>query len=498
MAFAEQLLLDRRSHVLVRAGPRHWVRLGKKRMIVLQLALMTGMEFLENIMFVFGSRYTMTGLGVSPRNFALVQAAYATGSMLMIVAQQRLARDIGYRHYMGCAVGLFLVGTLSGAWSDTLAELTVARFLQGLGGGALFTSSRILVNVLFSEPERALPRRALVVSVFLAITLAPLLASTLLHYFTWRALFYGVVPFALLAFVGSLTLLPSAEPRGRAQHGIVPFLLFAAAVIAMQCTVSQLRFDLFAHPVRLTLTTLFGTLALVGFLVHQWHDDTPWVRLKPLGNRAYLAGLGSYFLYYLLATYWGYLFPIFSEKALGFSVQSTGALSAFSGLVSLVAVLVYLRVAEDVEHKKPLMVAGALSLSFAALWFAQMSPHASTLDVLIGQSAKGLFGVLLAIPIAAVTFRELREEHLAHGYQTKNLLRQLSISWSSALAAVLLDNREVAVKDGLSQGLGQESGALAGVLEQRALISATQDLFLLLGALALFTALVLLLQRRLP
>lgn len=498
MDIAEHLLLDRRSHVLIRAGRSKWVRVGKKRLLTLQLGLMTGMEFLENLMFVFGSRHVMTGLGVEPRNFAIVQAAYATGSMLMIGAQQRLAMRFGYRRYLSAAISVFLVATVLGARSETLRELAVARFFQGVGGGALFTSSRILVNLLFPEAERPRTQRWFVVSIFVATALAPLLASALLSYFSWRSLLYGVVPFAVVALVGSLVLLPNAEPRAREAHGVLPFVSFAGGIIALQFVLSQLRFDLFAHPLRLLSLGFLGTAGFVGFLVHQWHHPAPWVRLKPLRNGAFLTGLGAYFVYYLLASFMGYLFPIYSEKALGFTVFSTGALSSFSGLVGLVSIVLYLHYADGMPRKKPLMVAGALALTFAALWFALISPHASVPTVMVGLTVKGLFGVLLGLPIATLTFRELRDEHFAHGYQTKNLMRQLAISFSTALAAVALDNREVAVKKEMLGDLGAEGATFFSLLEQRALIAASHDMFLLLAALGMATAAALLMQRRLP
>jgi hypothetical protein len=68
-----------------------WLRLlshqQRQTLLMILLGLATGVEFLENIMFVFASSHIIGGIDADPRSFALVQAAYAVGSMLMILTQ---------------------------------------------------------------------------------------------------------------------------------------------------------------------------------------------------------------------------------------------------------------------------------------------------------------------------------------------------------------------------------------------------------------------------
>ena len=111
----------------------------RKRLLMLLLGLIVGVEFLENGMFVFAASHVVGGIDAAPREFAQVQAAYAIGSMSMIVLQQWLSRHFGYRRYLSAALGLFALGTLGCAAANDLRVLTLARLVQGFGGGALFT-----------------------------------------------------------------------------------------------------------------------------------------------------------------------------------------------------------------------------------------------------------------------------------------------------------------------------------------------------------------------
>lgn len=514
----------------LRAGMR-WLRWLSRRqrqtLLMMLLALITGVEFLENIMFVFASSHIVGGLDADPRSFALVQATYAVGSMLMILKQQWLARRFGYRHYLTGALLLFMAGTVVAATSHGLPQMVVARFIQGLGGGALFTSCRVLVNVLFGPAQRPRATRIFMVGIFAASALGPAFAAELIEHGVWQDVFYGVLPFAALATLGAWLLLPDAEPHASDDRpALGPLLLFGAAVVTLQAALTEARFDVFSHPLRVTLVAAAGLALLAAFLWHQWHHRAPVLHLRALRQPVYLTGLAMYFVYYMISNLSGYVFPIYAEQALKIPLAATGWLNTFAALVSLAGIFVYLRVAPRLARKKPLMVAGLVLMAAAAWWFAQMPPDAGPSALAWGLVGKGLFGVLVIIPIAGLTFRALSPDAFAHGYRSKNLMRQIASSFASALGAVLLQNRQFAVHGSLLHALGQRQaeaqqwmagmqsalaargfdaaqahqGALAqlsALVTQQATLIACEDIYRLIAVLALGAAAYMLLQRRL-
>jgi hypothetical protein len=511
------------------ARPRGWRwRADRKRLLMALLGLMVGLEFLENGMFVFASSHIIGGIDAAPREFAQVQAAYAIGSMLMIVLQQWLSRHFGYRRYLSAALGLFMAGALASAASHDLAGLTLARLVQGVGGGALFTSSRILVLMLFTPSERPRALKHFMITIFGVGALAPLLAATLVDSWGWQWIFLSVLPLGALVLAGAWTLLPDALGRGGepVRWAAGPLLLFAAAITLVQLDLSEARYELFDHPLRLAFTALIGAALLLGFLLQQWRHDEPLLKLRELGHPAYLTGLLLYFLYYALNNVSSYLFPIFAERSLGLPLATTGWLNAFSASASLVFAYAYLKVGARLPRKKLLMVAGALAMAVTAWLFSTLPPQAPLSALGLGLLVKGLFGVLLILPVAGLTFRDLGDERFAHGYQSKNLMRQLAGSFSTALAAIGLQDRQFAnyariastVNAANPQATGWLDSAQAGfaahglapaeargaalvqlshLVDQQALLLACEDLYRLLALLALATAAVVVAQRRL-
>lgn len=514
----------------LRAGMR-WLRLLSHRqrqtLVMMLLGLTTGVEFLENIMFVFASSHIVGGIDADPRSFALVQAAYAVGSMMMILKQQWLAQRFGYRYYLTGSLLLFMSGTVVAATSTGLPQMVVARFMQGVGGGALFTSCRILVNLMFTPADRPRASRLFMLGIFGASAMAPAFAAELVEHGVWHDVFYGVLPFAALAAIGTWLLLPDAEPRAD-QEGpaLGPLLLFGVAVVTLQASMTEARFDIFSHPLRVGVAAAVA-LALLGvFLWQQWHHDTPVLHLRALRQPVYMTGLAMYFVYYMISNLSSYVFPIYAEQALRFPLATTGWLNTLAALISLAGIWIYLRVARRLTHKKPVMVTGLLLMAAAMAFFSFMPPDIAPAALVPGLVAKGLFGVMVIIPIAGLTFRTLSGEDFAHGYRSKNLVRQIASSFASSLGAVLLQNRQFAVHTSLVHAIGQRpaeteswmhtaqsllaargfdagqahAGALAqmaAIVDQQARLIACEDLYRLIAAIALVAAGFMLVQRRL-
>jgi len=500
----------------------------KKRLLMLLLGLIVGVEFLENGMFVFAASHIVGGIDAAPREFAQVQAAYAIGSMTMIVMQQWLSRHFGYRRYLSVALGLFMLGGLACAASQTLPMLTLARLLQGFGGGALFTSCRVLVPMLFAPRDRPRALRDFMLVAFGLPAIAPLLAASLVEGWGWRWIFLAALPLSAIAMVGAWTLLPDRVGRGGepVRWAAGPLVLFAAAVTLVQMGLSEARYELFAHPARLAIIALCGIGLFIWFVAHQLQDDEPLVKLRELGHPVYLAGLGLYFVHYCLSGATGYVFPIYAERGLGLPLSTAGWLSSFSSLVTFAAAYAYIKRGARLPRKKPLMIAGALALAFAAWMFANMPAGAPAGALLVALAAKGAFGALLVLPVAGLTFRDLGDERFAHGYQSKNLMRQVAGTFASALAAIALQDRQFAnyqqiashidvstpqaanwlngmqatlAAQGLSAADAHHTAlaTLGRLVEQQALLMSCEDLYRLLAALALGAALLILVQRKL-
>src|SRR5689334_9402097 len=97
--------------------------------------------------------------------YAWVTTAYMLSSTVMVPIYGKLNDIFGRKRILLVGVGLFLAGsTLCGLAGEFgrlpvlgggMTQLIVFRGLQGLGGGALFTSAFAIIGDLFAPRERA-------------------------------------------------------------------------------------------------------------------------------------------------------------------------------------------------------------------------------------------------------------------------------------------------------------------------------------------------------
>src|SRR6185312_15521173 len=134
--------------------------------------------------------------------------AYQLAITVTLLPLAALGDRLGYRRVYMVGLAVFTAGSLGCALSHTLAALTAARVLQGLGAGGIMSINAALVR--FTYPKKLLGRamglNALVISVSAAI--GPTVAAAILSHWSWEWLFAINVPIGVLAIAIGLSALP--------------------------------------------------------------------------------------------------------------------------------------------------------------------------------------------------------------------------------------------------------------------------------------------------
>jgi EmrB/QacA subfamily drug resistance transporter len=128
-----------------------------------------------------------------------VVVSYLIASTIAAPIYGRLGDSFGRRRLMFVALGVFIAASALCAASTTIIMLTLARLLQGLGGGGLMTLSQALVGEAFPPRERARYQGYLAAVAVCANTFGPVAGGYLTEHFGWQSVFLINVPVGLLA-----------------------------------------------------------------------------------------------------------------------------------------------------------------------------------------------------------------------------------------------------------------------------------------------------------
>lgn len=136
-----------------------------------------------------------------------VVTGYLLALILVLPLSGHLVGRIGARAvYLVCFAGFALTSTLCGlAWSAS--SLVAFRVLQGLSGGLLAPMAQMMIaRVAGNQMARVAGYAA--IPILLGPILGPILASGLLHYLSWRWLFFATALIAAGAIVLALAFVP--------------------------------------------------------------------------------------------------------------------------------------------------------------------------------------------------------------------------------------------------------------------------------------------------
>jgi MFS transporter, DHA2 family, multidrug resistance protein len=141
--------------------------------------------------------------------------SYQVAILIALLPLASLGEIVGYRRVSQWGLGIFTVASLACALAPTLATLSIARIVQGLGAAGIMSVNSALVR--FTYPQRMLGR-AIGINAFavaVAAAIGPTIASAILAIAHWRWLFAVNVPIGAITIVIALYSLPETERSSR-------------------------------------------------------------------------------------------------------------------------------------------------------------------------------------------------------------------------------------------------------------------------------------------
>jgi len=210
-----------------------------------------------------------------------IVVAYLIAATIAAPIYGRLGDAFGRRRLMFAALTVFIVASILCAIAPTIELLTLARLLQGLGGGGLMTLSQAMIGESIPPRERARYQGYLATVAMTANSFGPVAGGYLTEHFGWQSIFLINVPIGLgaIALTWRLPRHKIIEPHHwRADPG--GLILFTAFVATTLLALEQAQHvNMSALPLAAGLLAV-GIVALILLVRHENRAPSP---LIPLG-----------------------------------------------------------------------------------------------------------------------------------------------------------------------------------------------------------------------
>ena len=495
---------------------------------LLTLSALVGLEYLQNTMTSFASRYITGGIDAAPEEFSLAATLYSAVAVVMIFQHRLLVQRLGYRRFLQASLLCFALGAWVSGMANGMGEFLLGRAITAVGASAWFTGARVQVNHHRGD-QRLVAVRWFAMGLFVGIGAAPLLASLLIDTWGWRSVFFITMPLAGVVSVLVHCCLPDHEPIEHEQPGanhVGGILLLVAGIFCLQFTLERIPYDVFGDWAPLAVGALLGVAALAVYVLHDSRRHRGLISYDQFVDGRFIAGLMLYGFCYLVSAMSSYMTPVFLTRALGFTPTTSGALLSSVAIVGVLTMNVQFALSQHHRQLKHYVWAAMACLFVHGWWMSRLAgdvDQASLFWPLLLHS--GVFVALAQGTAALGTFQHVDERVFSEAYQVKNVLREVANASGVSLATVVLQMRTnlhyhrlaedvghtamwqadpAAQALGLVQGAAQAGGnagqaaleRLSALMSQQATLLACLDFYRSLCVLAVLAALAVACQRR--
>ncbi|TPG46323.1 MFS transporter [Rhodanobacter glycinis] len=411
-------------------------------MLYATIFVLTAIEFLQLSMVAFGAGPIMGEVSITPEDFSLIAAVYASVAILVISMQRWFVTRLGGRLFIQCATAVSLLGAVLCATSHDFASFLLGRFVMALGGGALFTSARMIIHHRLAGPQRFMGIKALAYGVALCISAGPWLAAQAVSNDTWSAIFWLLAIFDVLAFVLASRSLDNrlrGYEQGRSDWNPWLQVLLVGGSFGLLYALQRFYYDFYGDVLFVASVLVAALLGLIVYAHHQRLNQQPLLHIRPMLHPRYLAGLALFLFAYLMLGANNYVVPVMLQRTLGYSWETVGHFEALGALAAVVTFTVVARLLPKHPAPRKFWITGFLALATFGALLARLDPAADPwLHVLPALACYNIF-LLTVLPIAAMqAFRQMENDEtlFSNAQQVKNMLAQAGIALGISVATL--------------------------------------------------------------
>ena len=354
------------------------------------------------------------------------------------------------------ALTLFSIGTFLGAFAPTFTVLLMARVIQAAGAGVIMPLMQTILLTMYPKEKRgSIMGLAGLVTGF-APAIGPTLSGWILEHFTWRHLFFTVLPVSVIVLTVATIFMKNVTTKKEGQLdalSIVYSSLGWGGLLYGFSIAGAVGFQ--SIPVLASL--MVGGVTLFLFIRRQLHLPKPMLEFRVFQSAMFSI---TTFLSSLV-----YALMIGTQILITFYIQNVRQLSALeTGLVLLVGALV-MGILSPVTGKifdkvggKGLALVGFTSILIGSGAFIALSMH-TKLWLLACLFTMVSFGIsMIMMPLTTAGMNALPTHLMAHATAMNSTLRMVGGALVTALLVTIMSTvttlqQEMGVADAMLNGI---------------------------------------------
>jgi MFS transporter, DHA2 family, multidrug resistance protein len=414
----------------------------RKTIITITVILASLLELVDTTVVNVSLPQIMGNLGATLEDVSWVVTAYSIANVIIIPMTPWLSAKFGRRNYYLFSIILFTIASFFCGNANSIWELVAFRFIQGIGGGGLLSTSQAILLETYKKEERGMATAMFGLGVVVGPTFGPTLGGYITDHFNWPWVFYINLPLGTIATLLAMNFI--REPKYKqilGDNDWLGILLLITGIGSLQTVLERGQTEDWFDTPYITVLTIVAILSLVGFVWRELTAEHPVVNLRLMGNRSLAFGM---FLTFVLGFgLFGsvFIFPIFCQNLLGFTAQQTGMLLIPGGLTTIAMMPIVGTMLRKGASAKMLAAFGFSITAVYCYVSSKFNLSSGPGDFLAPLVIRGIGLSMLFVPITTVSLGSLEPRDIPQGSGLNNMMRQLGGSFGIALINTFIAHR---------------------------------------------------------
>jgi DHA2 family multidrug resistance protein len=397
-------------------------------------------------------------LGATIEDTSWVITAYAIANVIIIPLTGFFARLFGRKNYYLASIILFTIASYMCGNADSLVTLVLWRFIQGIGGGALLSTSQAILFDAFEPEKRPMAAGMFGMGIVLGPTIGPTLGGFIVDNYSWPLIFDINIPFGIVAALLTLRFIPDdteeqLSNRKNVYIDYIGILLLIAGIGSLQYVLERGGSDDWFEDRNIVILTIVAVTTLVSFVYRQLKIAQPLINFRVFKSQNLVA---SNILTFVLGFgLFGsvFIFPVLVQRVLGYTPTDAGL-----GLVpgAIIAIFCMPVIGKTLQKGTPpiyFVIVGCIAFILHGYSSSLADPNAGLGFFIMPQIFRGVGTACLMVPLINQAVVGLAPTELASGIALTNMIRQLGGAAGIAIMNTYVNNRYVVHRTDLVSNL---------------------------------------------
>ncbi len=301
----------------------------KKAIIVLTVVSAAVMELIDTSIVNVALSQISGNLGATIEDTAWVITAYAIANVIIIPMTGFLARYFGRKNYY-LTSSSYLRSPRGSADKHKVSKcLYLRRFLQGIGGGALLSTSQAILFDTFTVKQRPMASALFGMGLVIGPTISPVLGGFIVDNYSWHLIFDINIPIGIIAAMLTITYIDKKPEELNIDRRSISIdypgiAALTVGIAALQYVLERGESDDWFDSKMILWLTITAVVSLSFFVWWELRIKQPVVNLRILKNRTLLSSNALTFVagFGLFGSV--FIFPVLVQRVLGFTPTEAG------------------------------------------------------------------------------------------------------------------------------------------------------------------------------